>query len=418
MIVLKEHILFIEAPLTGAGLKGITYAKNEGMYISFLTNNKEKYKNSGILNYVNNLVECDTNSEEIVLETVKEIEKTKHITSVITFADFYVPKVAYVAEYLKLPYMSYKTALNCRNKFFMRDILNKNLSKYNPLYFLVTSVEEAKEKAKLIKYPLIMKPQDENDSYNVVFIKDEQQLVSEFLRITNGDVNRAGQKKFSKSLLLEEYLSFQEYSVETYTVNGKTTLIGVTKKFTDGIERGCFVELAHVFPVEENKNEIFKAVQEIFNELGIDNAVCHTEVKVDSLKKEVKLIEVNPRLAGGGIGSDMIELSTGNSAVKCAVDIARGKEVLDKFIKNKYTVIHKIQSLKEGELKNIIFPNSIENDSYFEKKGLYLPLGTRVRAPKLNADFIGYILVKGEELDKTLEYAKNLIKNIKLEIKE
>lgn len=416
-MTLKEHILFIEAPLTGAGLKGVMYAKRENIYISFLTNNKEKYKNSCILNYVDNLIECDTNSEEVVLEVVKKIEKENHITAAITFADFYVPKVAYIAEYLKLPYMSYETALKCRNKYFTREALNKNLSKYNPLYFLVSSVEEAKEKAKIIKYPLIMKPQDENDSYNVVFIKNEEQLVNEFLRITTGDVNRVGQKKFSKSLLLEEYLSIQEYSVETYTVKGKTTLIGITKKFTDGIERGSFVELAHAFPVDENRDEIFNAVQTILNEIRIDYAVCHTEVKVDSVKKQVKLVEINPRLAGGGIGSDMIEVSTGNSAVKCAIDIARGKEISDKFIKNRYSVIHKIQSMKEGELMNVIFPKFIENDANFIKKELYLPIGTKVRAPKLNADFIGYILVSGKELDKALEYAKNIIENIKLEIK-
>lgn len=33
MMTLKEHILFIEAPLTGAGLKGVMYAKRENIYI-------------------------------------------------------------------------------------------------------------------------------------------------------------------------------------------------------------------------------------------------------------------------------------------------------------------------------------------------------------------------------------------------
>lgn len=411
-----EHIVFIEAPVTGAGIKGLQYAKQENMYITFITNNFSKYEKKGFLDFIDNLIICDTNSEKEVINTINNIESEKHITSVMTFADFYVPKVALAAEYLGLPCMSYKAAINCRNKYFMREVINKNCSEYNPKYYVVDSLKNALEKANLINYPLIMKPLDENDSYNVLLIKTSKELIDGYLKITSNDYNRVGQRKFSNSLLLEEYITYQEYSVETYTINNETHLIGITKKFLDGIERGNFIEIAHAFPIREIESEVFSVVKKILKELEINNAICHTEIKVDLKNNNFKVVEVNPRLAGGGIGSDMIELSTGTSAVQYAIDIIRKKNDNFEFLKNDCSVIYKIQANKEGIFNSIEFPDWIENDNNFVKKELFIEIGNFVRPPKLNGDLIGYILVKGEKINDTLNFAKKIIDSVKIDI--
>lgn len=408
----NEHIVFVEAPLTGAGLRGLEYAKKENMYVTFITSNKEKYEKKGFLELINNLIICDTNSEKELIETIKLIKRK--ITSVMTFADFYVPKVALIAEYLNLLCMSYSAAVNCRNKYFMRQVIDKKYSDYNPKYYIVNSLKDALEKAKLINYPLIMKPQDENDSYNVMLIKSSKDLIDGYLHITDGDYNRVGQKKFSNALLLEEYIMHQEYSVETYTVNNETKLIGITKKFISGINRGNFIEIAHVFPIKEIESSIFDVVKTVLAELEINNAICHTEIKVDEANNIFKIIEVNPRLAGGGIGSDMIEVSTGTSAVEYAIDIIRGKNIDFEFTNNEYSVIHKIQAYKEGILQSVLFPRWLDEHENFVKKELFIEIGSFVRPPKLNGDLIGYILVKGNNLQKTLDFAKQIIDEIEI----
>lgn len=348
-----EHIVFIEAPLTGAGIKGLQYSKIENMYVTFLTKNFDKYEKKGFLDFIDNLIICNTNSEKDIVDTINQITNKMTITSVMTFADFYVPKVALAAEYLGLTCMSYKSAINCRNKYFMREVINKNYSQYNPKYFVVSSLKDTLEKAKLIDYPLIMKPLDENDSYNVLLIKTPKELIDGYFKITENNQNRVGQEKFSNDLLLEEYITDQEYSVETYTTNNETHLIGVTKKILDGIERGNFIEIAHAFPIKQMESEIFSVVKAILKELEINNAICHTEIKVNVEKNSFKIVEVNPRLAGGGIGSDMIELSTGTSAVKYAIDIIRNKNKKFEFLKNDCSVIYKIQAEREGIFDSI-----------------------------------------------------------------
>lgn len=411
-----EHIVFIEAPLTGAGIKGLQYSKQESMYVTFITNNFDKYEKKGFLDFIDNLIVCNTNSEKDIIDIINSIENKIPITSVMTFADFYVPKVALVAEYLGLPCMSYKSAINCRNKYFMREVINKNYAKYNPKYFIVNSLKDTLEKSKLINYPLIMKPLDENDSYNVLLIKTSKELIDGYFKITKNSQNRVGQEKFSNALLLEEYITNQEYSVETYTINNETHLIGVTKKFIDGIDRGSFIEIAHAFPIKKIENEIFLVVKTILKELEINNAVCHTEIKVNLEDNSFKIVEVNPRLAGGGIGSDMIELSTGTSAIKYAIDITRNKNNNFEFLKNDCSVIYKIQADKEGVFHSIEFPDWIEDNNNFIKKELFIEIGSFVRPPKLNGDLIGYILVKGERIEDTLDFAKKIIDDIKINI--
>lgn len=410
-----EHIVFIEAPLTGAGIKGLQYSKIENMYVTFLTKNFDKYEKKGFLDFIDNLIICNTNSEKDIIDTINQITNKMTITSVMTFADFYVPKVALAAEYLGLPCMSYKSAINCRNKYFMREVINKNYSQYNPKYFVVNSLKDTLEKAKLIDYPLIMKPLDENDSYNVLLIKTPKELIDGYFKITKNNQNRVGQEKFSNDLLLEEYITDQEYSVETYTTNNETHLIGVTKKFLDGIERGNFIEIAHAFPIKQMESEIFSVVKAILKELEINNAICHTEIKVNVEKNSFKIVEVNPRLAGGGIGSDMIELSTGTSAVKYAIDIIRNKNKKFEFLKNDCSVIYKIQAEREGIFDSIEFPDWVDNNNFI-KKELFIETGNFVRPPKLNGDLIGYILVKGEKIEETLNFAKNIVSNIRVNI--
>lgn len=412
-----DSIIFIEATTTGAGYKGIEIAKSLDLNIILLAKNKRKYDECGISTLCDYVFETDTDDESALLKFINQIKENNdfNIISVMTFADFYVPQAAYVAEALNLPTIPYESARNCRNKYYMRKEIDKINSKYNPKYYIVDSIQEALEKAKDIGYPLILKPQDENDSFNVLLIRNQDELKEKFYGIYNTAVNRIGQKKDSHALLLEQYMSSQEYSVETYSTETYTEIIGVTKKIVSGQERGQFIEIAHIFPYIDVDNKIFESVKEIIEGMGIKNAICHTEVKIEN--GELKIVEINPRLAGGGIGSEMIELSTGLSAIRYCIDLSLGKQNEWRPLEKNVCVIYKLQADKKGKLVDINIPEKIIKTKNFVKFERFIENGTQVREPILNGDLLGYILMVGTQSEDVYSMAEEAIKNINIEIK-
>lgn len=61
-----KHIVFVEASQTGAGIKAIEYANSKGYSVTLLTRKPELYSDD-ILKKVDQIWQCDTNSNNDVL---------------------------------------------------------------------------------------------------------------------------------------------------------------------------------------------------------------------------------------------------------------------------------------------------------------------------------------------------------------
>ncbi|WP_019640556.1 ATP-grasp domain-containing protein [Paenibacillus fonticola] len=415
-----EHIIFIEATITGAGLKAAQTAKNKGVYVTLFTKKgKEYYKRelgqNGILQFLDKIIDVDTNDISSLCEAANQLHQEHPITAVTTTADFYVPQAAAMAEFLQLPSMPYEAALKARNKYKMRMELKKNAPELNPPFFLVDTADKALEKALLLGYPLIMKPQDENDSLDVILIHNENELLQNFYRITSKSENRAGQVKASGGLLLEAYISGEEYSVETFqgADDQPIQLMGITKKFLIGTSRGHFIEVGHSFPVPDPQNLLFNAVSKALRILGIHSAACHSEVKF--VNGQPVIIEINPRLAGGGIGSHVIELATGINPLDIVIDIARGMSPTWDVHEEYGAAIYKLTSPKNGVIKTL--PDlSFLDKADIQEYDIPLKIGQEVRVPMCNADLLGYVVTKASNASEALKASKQFIESITFEI--
>lgn len=415
-----EHIVFIEATLTGAGLRAAQTAKSMGMYVTLFTRKGDEYrrkeeKENGILKYVNKLIDVETNDISKICGAANALQEDYPITAVTTTADFYVPQAAALAETLHLPTMPYETALKARNKYQMRVELEKYAPELNPPFFLVDTVENAIDKACLLGYPLIMKPQDENDSLDVILIHNNEDLVHHFDRITTKKKNKAGQNKASGGLLLEAYITGEEYSVETFqgASHLPVQLMGITRKSLFGVSKGHFIEIGHSFPVNNHKEEFFEAVSKAMSILGIHSAICHTEVKM--VNGQPLIIEINPRLAGGGIGSHLIELATGVNPLSLVIDIASGRAPLWEKTEQCGAAIYKLASPKEGVIKSLPDLSFIETCNIVEYN-IPLKIGQAVQEPKCNGDLLGYIVAKANNADEALLSARTVAESIILDI--
>ena len=267
--------------------------------------------------------------------------------------------VNYVAENMGLPCNKTKYSNMQTNKFEMRRAFIK--AGLPCPEFIATEKENYKDELlKDFKFPIIVKPTDRSGSRDIMKL-DSIDGVKEAVRAACGT-------SFEHKAIIEEYIDGDEYSMETITYHGEHHYLATTKKFTTGAPH--FIETGHIQPSglsdevnDRAKEVIFKAL----DALHVENSAGHSEFKVDK-NGNIKIIEIGARMGGGGIGSELVPLSTGYDFLKMVIDISVG--LYPEFVRTKETspaMIHFIMSeddMKDFELakknKKVYFVSRIK----------------------------------------------------------
>lgn len=205
--------------------------------------------------------------------------------------------------------------LNCRNKYLMKQVFLKNGIPCARGIKIEAGEALTPEKLKDFSFPIIIKPVDSFSSRGVYRINDFNEIAG-FEETT---------KSFSsdKSIIVEELIEGKEYSVESLTYNGYTSVIQFTEKIITSYP--YTVEMGHLQPADlssEDKEAISTLVIKAINALGIENSAAHTELKLTSAGPVI--IEIGARLGGDFISSYLTLASTGISMDQGAINIALG----------------------------------------------------------------------------------------------
>lgn len=275
---MDRAIIFVEASTTGAGACANQLAHAEGLHVVLLTREPGRY-GPEILTFVDNTLVCDTNNPFEVLSTVRQQSRSLDVAAVTTTADMYVPQAALAARLLNLPGLSYEAALSARNKHRMRIALAEHAPEYNLPFFLAESRDDAICGAARLGFPLVIKPQEENDGCGVRLINNQRQL-EEYLAIALAWTRNAADQLMPRGVLLEAYCSGTEFSVETIQYpGGRCQVIGVTTKQMVGIDRNHFIEAGHSFPyLGAEATAAIVATRRALAALNIDHGAAHTEM--------------------------------------------------------------------------------------------------------------------------------------------
>ena len=240
----------------------------------------------------------------------------ENIDGLLTTSDYPVNVVAKISRELGLSAMSEKVASICTNKYLQRNLFKKN--NINIPFFQLYS--EFDDLIGLVDFPYIVKPIDSSASRGVCIVENAEQLNNAFVQAVFYSKER--------KVLVESFIEGREFSVETYTQGGLTTIIAITEKLLIGEEYGVFVEDTHIQParlseIEYNliREEVLKAIRII----GLDNCPSHTEVKLNS--HGVYIIEIACRLGGDYIASDLVPLSTGVDMLENLIKISLGEKI-------------------------------------------------------------------------------------------
>lgn len=252
-----------------------------------------------------------------VLAAAKEYQ----IDGVMTLAsDMPMRTVACVGREMGLPAISEDAAFRATDKHAMRRALKEHGVPV-PVFFGVK--EEQAYLDAIAQVPgecFIVKPADSSGSRGVHLVNKNEDPMPAFY----------SSRKFSRSgvVMVEEYMTGPEVSVESLTINGETKVIAITDKLIVG--NGNFTEIGHTQPCalpEAVQEEIKDVVCRTVKAIGIDHSPSHAELKVTPTG--VKVVEIGARLGGDNITTALVPLSTGVDMLEACIRVAMGEQVGD-----------------------------------------------------------------------------------------
>jgi biotin carboxylase len=248
-------------------------------------------------------------------------------------------------------------------------------------------------------FPLILKPVDGGGSRGIHKVNSVEEAQAAF------DSLRAE----GFTVLAEEYIDGQEYSVESFSFNGAHTVVAITEK----VVNAHFVEIGHVVPAmleEATQNAVKRFVGEFLTIMGVTNGPCHTEMKISP--KGMKIIESHNRIGGGNI-SKLVLLVYGIDLVKLAGQWACGmiEPMIVPQAARGAAAIHFLV-FPAGKIVELDGLQHIEGDaSTVEYKCLY-GKGDTVPAMVDNSGRSGYVLVHEASAEDAIEKAKRLARGV------
>lgn len=295
-------------------------------------------------------------------------------------SDLAMPVASFISEKLQMPhFVSEETARICNNKNLMRTTLG-NKFKGN-VKFQVMSNEEDEVR---LQFPFILKPADSQGQRGVKLIHNLKEYVENY-RITKG-YSRSG------LVIIEQYISGQELSVNGYLVNGELKYLiasdrEVWPEYTGLIHR-------HIVPSnnisEKTTNKIKGIVESACEKLDINNGPVYAQMKLEG--DDPYIIEITPRLDGCHMWK-IISYYTGVNLLKLTFEHLLNddtSELQNKYeeFNNKYVlefICQQPNSKADYSTYRDQIANSICSFNYYEQ-------GENIRPVNGKFDKIGYFI--------------------------
>ncbi|MEU6818474.1 ATP-grasp domain-containing protein [Streptomyces sp. NPDC046860] len=223
-----------------------------------------------------------------------------------------VEPVGLLADALGVPGPGLRASRACRSKYLQRWYLPA----FSPPALVVPPGERDLVDTGALSYPVVFKPAGRHSSSGVESVAGAARL-RELLRTHAAH----------ETVLVEEKVTGQEFSVESLVQDGRIVFASVTRKDTTDSHAATFVELSHTVPGDRPGHEdaLLAANAGVLDTLGFRDGVAHAEWRIGDDGRPV-LMEVAARPPGDGL-CVLYELATGVSLERQIIRIALGEPV-------------------------------------------------------------------------------------------
>lgn len=390
------HLLMLESWIGGTGRLFPPAITRLGHRYTFVTRNRAHYLGAAgapihpVLEHADHVLTFETNDVPALIEFLRAQHAVLKFDGVVTVCDYYVGTVAEVAQALGLPQAFSANVVMERRKDLVRDALGA-AGLPNPRYAVTEDWEATREAAAGIGYPLVAKPTDLASSAFVRLVHDESELQQAWAALQAFPRNFREQQRVPL-LLLEEYMSGEEVSVEACSYAGETTILGITDKSITG--HPYFVEDGHMFPARLDEAAV-SSVQELvrgaLTAVGHDHGISHTEVKLTP--DGPRIVEINPR-PGGNYIAELVQRVTGVDLLLAQIDLALGRrpDLTPQATGVASAAIRFVVPPRAGRLQALHGAERLDSDPNLARWSLNPVADTEVSAPVDNACYLGHVV--------------------------
>lgn len=398
-----NSIVFLGTNKMGSSYEGIKAAKGLGYETVLLTNRtifveeREEYQEIDDVRLLN------MSDTDVILSAITDlIEEGKKIVCFISFLDEYVYLAALLTNSLCHTPLTYEPLQIMTDKILTRRYLSgKN---YTPFYKVLSSTETAAHEMKELvdQFPLIIKSPQSNGSKDVILVENVWECIK--------GVKQLHRKNSESPILVEEYLEGPQYLIEVVVFNSIITVAAIVEQEVTKGER--FIITGYSVCPElylEQLPGLKETVFSIIEDFQLRNGTCHLEIKLTN--KGWKLIEINPRMAGGAMNR-MIEEAFGYNLAEQTIRLFTGLEPDLRKKHNKAIYTHYLIVGTVGKLLKVSGCDSAKEQTGVLEVYTKAEYGQLVIPPRSMGQRYGYVLAAADSKDRARECALNGAKQI------
>ncbi|MDR4947836.1 ATP-grasp domain-containing protein [Neobacillus cucumis] len=400
-----QTIVFIETNKSGSSREAFKAAERLGYFTVLLTNRQKLIHQRTEFPDIHQMILVDTSNYDELRNNLRKLQKQgKQINGILSFVDPFVHVAAALSEEFCSTVVSTEAIFKMENKVLTRELLKDlPMSSFYKIYTPDDSLEDFIEQA-TEHLPLIVKSPTSAGSKDVLLANDRNQL------------KQAMQKLLEKNeqILLEEYLDGPQYLIEVLVHNGNITIVAVIEQQITFTQR--FIVTGYCLLPYINERlyySLLKTVGSIIRAFQMKNGACHLEMRiVDGMWK---LIEMNPRIAGGAMNR-IIEVGLGINLVEETIQLMLGQEPNLTSKHHKYVYAHYLTVDSRGKLIKVTGKENSTKYPGVEEVFIKPRQGQIVRPPLSMGDRCGYILASSDYKEEAIRRAMDAASEIRFHL--
>lgn len=375
-------LVFIESNTSGTGRLFAQLAASRGLRPILLSDDPSRYK------YVAedelDSLQIDTRDEKALLDACRELQASHGLAGVTSSSEYFVATAASVAHHLGLRAPSAQAIRLCRDKQKQRERL-QSAGVGVPAFRSANSAKAAVSAAESLGFPVVLKTVNGSGSVGVKLCRDASEVSMHASTLLRQRKNERG-FPVPRRILVESVAVGPEYSVETFD----REVIGITQKHLG--ELPYFVEVGHDYPAPlpaETAETIRRTAGAALAALNLEWGPAHIELRLT--EDGPKIIEVNPRLAGGYI-PELVRLASGINLISETLNLVVGGEPHLKRPTQRYASLRFLLPQEDGLLYEVEGVEEAANLPGVVEVKIYSPPGHTVQRRGDFRDRIGHVI--------------------------
>ena len=335
----------------------------------------------------------DLNDCDALLQAV-----SKHggIDGVVSMAEVGVRSAAHISALLKLPSISEQAAANCTSKAAMRRLW-RQIGEYSTEFAIASSVEEGRQAAKAMAFPLIVKPDRSfGGSRGVTRIEAVEELPDAFRAAQAGGLPNS-------EVVIERCIDGTEHSAEVLIWGGSTSLLCIGQKVKSLPPYRVDVSVQYPAPLTAfEESRIEDMCQRAVRALGMTQGAAHVEFAYTD--GGPVLFEVGARCGGGHTPQIAHHVSGVDEFVE-ACRMACGLAPSQFRALQRRGADYRFLIFPPGTVYAVNIPKKLANSPGVLDVGVTLCRGDTIRPLRSTSERAGFLVTTGDSLAEAVERA-------------